>query len=311
MNSYKPTHWASQKERGTPFVLTIATLLVRHLPRFLMAPCTQIIVLYFYLTAPRQRRNIARYHRRLKAARPEARLPSLLPVFRHFVAFGDLVCDRLAVWQGKIRYQDLIVEDPDGISAEVERGGRGQMLVCSHLGNMEVCRALAEHHKGFKFNVLVHGSHIEVLNGALRKLGMDEINLIQVTDLDAAAMIELHRKIEAGEWIAVAADREPLRGGKTVKVDFLGTAADLPQGAWLLASLLKVRVNTVFCLRHNGRHYLKLRRFIEHADWKRGERQAAVADAAQRFARLMEDECARHPLQWFNFFDFWKDDRHG
>ena len=231
MNSYKPTHWASQKERGTPFVLTIATLLVRHLPRFLMAPCTQIIVLYFYLTAPRQRRNIARYHRRLKAARPEARLPSLLPVFWHFVAFGDLVCDRLAVWQGKIRYQDLIVEDPDGISAEVERGGRGQMLVCSHLGNMEVCRALAEHHKGFKLNVLVHGSHIEVLNGALRKLGMDEINLIQVTDLDAAAMIELHRKIEAGEWIAVAADREPLRGGKTVKVDFLGTAADLPQGA--------------------------------------------------------------------------------
>ncbi|MDO4879586.1 MAG: glycosyl transferase family 2 [Neisseria sp.] len=311
MNTQKPGHWARQKERGTPFVLTIATLLVRHLPHFLMAPCTQIIVLYFYLTAPAQRRNIARYQSRLKAARPETRLPRRFGVFRQFVAFGELVCDRLAVWQGKIRYEDLTVEDPDGISQEVERGGRGQMLVCSHLGNVEVCRALVSHHKGFKLNVLVHSSHIEVLNGALRKLGADEIQLIQVTDLDAAAMMELHRKIEAGEWIAIAADREPLRGGKTVAVDFLGHRADLPQGAWLLANLLKVKVNTVFCLRRGGRRHLKLRRFLDDTGWKRGQRQEAVAAAAQKFADLMADECALYPLQWFNFFDFWKDGRHG
>ena len=261
MTANHPAHWTRDKERGTPFVLTIATLMVRHLPPLLMAFCTRAIVFYFYLTAPKQRRNIARYQGRLKTACPDAPLPARFPVLRQFVGFGELVCDRLAVWQGKIRYEDLIVDDPDDISGQIDTPGRrGQILVCSHIGNAEICRALAPHHPRFKLNVLIHSRHAAVLNGALRKLGADEISLIQVTELDAGTMLLLHQKLEAGEWIAVAADREPLRGGKTVPVRFLGADADLPQGAWLLAALLKAQTNTLFCLRENGRYRLRVRR---------------------------------------------------
>ena len=308
MTANHPAHWTRDKERGTPFVLTIATLMVRHLPPLLMAFCTRAIVFYFYLTAPKQRRNIARYQGRLKTVCPDALLPARFPVLRQFVGFGELVCDRLAVWQGKIRYEDLIVDDPDDISGQIDTPGRrGQILVCSHIGNAEICRALAPHHPRFKLNVLIHSRHAAVLNGALRKLGADEISLIQVTELDAGTMLLLHQKLEAGEWIAVAGDREPLRGGKTVPVRFLGADADLPQGAWLLAALLKAQTNTLFCLRENGRYRLRVRRFADAARWTRAGRAQAVREAAQRYAREMETVCAAHPLQWFNFFDFWKD----
>lgn len=310
-NTKASSHWAAQNERGSRLFLGITTLMVKYLPAFLMNPCIWFVVLYFYITSPGPRRNIARYQQRLQTAFPDTRLPEKMPVFRQFAAFGGAVCDRFAVWQRKIRYEDLVVDDPDGLSAEVEQGGRGQVFVCSHFGNAEVCRALVSHHKGFRLNVLVHSRHAQAFNEALAKAGADEIQLIQVTDLDAAVMMELNRRIDAGEWLAVAADRVPVRGEKTVAVDFLGAQADMPQGVWLLAALLKTRVNTLFCVKQNGRYHLKLRRFADTADWKRSRRAEEVAAAAQRFADVLAQECAHNPLQWFNFYDFWNDNNNG
>ncbi|OSI12044.1 LpxL/LpxP family acyltransferase [Neisseria canis] len=305
-------HWAAQNERGNRLFLALTTLMVRWLPAFVMKPCIWFVVLYFYITAPKQRRNIARYQARLRAAFPQTRLPETWPVFRQFVAFGEAVCDRFAVWQRKIRYEDLVLEDPDDVYAEIDkRGRRGQIFVCSHVGNVEVCRALVSHHQGFCLNVLVHNRHAQAFNEALNKAGADKIQLIQVTDLDASLMMELNKRIDAGEWLAIAADRVPVRGEKTVAVDFLGAQADMPQGAWLLAALLKTRVNTLCCIKQNGRYHLKLSRFLDTADWKRGKRNEEVAAAAQQFADVLAKECALNPLQWFNFYDFWKDETHG
>lgn len=312
MNTQQPQHWSAQNERGNRLFLNITTLMVKYLPAFLMNPCIWFVVLYFYATAPGPRRNIARYQQRLQTAFPDARLPATVPVLRQFVAFGRAVCDRFAVWQRKIRYEDLVLDDPDGVYALVrDRSLRGQIFACSHFGNVEVCRALVSHHRGFKLNVLVHSRHAQAFNEALNKAGADEIQLIQVSSLDAAVMMELNRRIEAGEWLAVAADRTPVRGGKTVAADFLGKTAELPQGVWLLAALLKTQVNTLFCVKQNGRYHLKLRRFADTEGWARGGRDAAVAAAAQRFADALAQECAQNPLQWFNFYDFWNDENNG
>ena len=234
-------------------------------------------------------------------------LPKRGAVFQQFLAFGGAICDRFAVWQHKIRYEDLVLDDPDDVYALIkDRSLRGQIFVCSHVGNIEVCRALVSHHQGFKLNVLVHSRHAQAFNEALEKAGADRIQLIQVMDLDAALMMELHQRIDAGEWLAIAADRVPVRGEKTVAVSFLGEKANMPQGAWLLAGLLKTRVHTLFCVKQQGRYHLKLRRFLDRTDWKRNEREAAVAAAAQQFADVLAQECAQNPLQWFNFYDFWK-----
>lgn len=307
-----PAHWAAQNERGNRLFLWLTTQMVRYLPPLIMNPCIRLVVLYFYVTAPQPRRHIARYQARLRQCHPAAALPTAWPVFRQFLAFGEAICDRFAVWQRQIRYHDLVLEDPNDVSAQVaDRSARGQVFVCAHLGNVEVCRALADYHRGFKLNVLMHSRHAEAFNEALGRAGADRIQIIQVMDLDAALMLELNRRLDAGEWLAIAADRVPVRGDKTVAVSFLGAPAALPQGPWLLASLLKTQVNTLLCVKENGRYHLKLRRFVDTAAWRRGQRTAAVAAAAQAFADLMAAECARNPLQWFNFYDFWNDANHG
>lgn len=304
-------HWSQQNERGHRFFLHCTTLMVRYLPLPLMRAATAVVCAYYYALSLQQRRNIRRYQQRLQNTYPQAKLPEHLAVYRQFAAFGEAIADRFAVWQRKIRYADLIVDDPDNVYGEMDYPAdpRGQLLICSHLGNTEVCRALLGngHHGAFKLNVLVHSRHAEQFNQALKEAGADDLSIIQVSDLDAATMLDLAARIERGEWLALAADRTPVRGEKTVPVQFLGHSAEFPQGAWLLAALLKAKTNTVFVVKHNGRYTLKLRKFQDIPNPPRGGRQQAVAQSAQLFADRLAEEAAAAPLQWFNFYDFWND----
>ena len=38
----------------------------------------------------------------------------------------------------------------------------------------------------------------------------------------------------------------------------------------------------------------------------RGQRDAAVQAALQRYAVLLDQYCRQAPYNWFNFFDFWQ-----
>lgn len=302
----KKAHWANQTERGNAFFLTLTRLIVQYCPLWLIRWISFWVVLYFFLTSRQARRHIKNYHQNLLQNYPTLKLPRFA-LFRHFLAFGESITDRFAVWQRKIRYADLIVDDADNLYADIRSGGRGQILVCSHFGNIEICRALVNsgHHPNFRLNVLVHSRHAEAFNQALVEAGADELSLIQVEDLDAQKMLSLHERLERGEWIAIAADRIPIRGDKTQAVRFLGKNAHFPQGAWLLAALLKAPLNTVFCLKQQGKYRLKLRRFSPVIQGRGAIREQQIQQTMQKYADCLAQECAENPLYWFNFYDFW------
>ena len=302
-------HWAEQNERGSKLSLNLTRLIVQYCPLWVIKLVTFFVVSYFFLTSQKARRNIRRYQQRLQQTFPQVNLPRY-PVFCHFLAFGEAITDRFAVWQKKIRYADLIDDDTDNVYQAIRSGGRGQILVCSHFGNIEICRALVDNknHSNFKLNILVHNRHAKAFNESLEKAGATSLPLIQVEDLDAAKMLELHERLERGEWIAIAADRVPVRGDKTQKVDFLGAQASFPKGVWLMASLLKAPINTIFCLKKWGDYHLKLRHFSGPIEGHGKQRADSIEQAMQRYADLLAQECAENPLYWFNFYDFWEDD---
>lgn len=301
-------HWAKQQERGTKFFLDVTRWIVMYLPLWAIRIATFIVVSYFFLTSYKARRHIRLYQQRLTQTYPHIHLPRW-SIFQHFLAFGEAITDRFAVWQKKIVYADLQLDDVDNIYHDIDQHGRGQILLCSHFGNIEICRALVDngHHPDFVLNVLVHSQHAQAFNDALVKAGANELPLIQVSELDAQKMLELHQRLERGEWIAIAADRIPIRGDKTQTVNFLGSPAEFPQGAWLLATLLKSPINTVFCIKEKTGYRLKLRRFCTAITGRGGARQQQIDHAMQKYADLLAQECSEHPLQWFNFYDFWDD----
>ncbi len=282
-------HWAAQRERGSFALMKFTAWALRLLGRRAITPLLYLIVLYFYLFGRSARESIRTYQRHLANWSGRGELaPSARSVYRQFMAFADALLDKIDVWNGRIDLNQLEVDDPHGIRPQIWAGGqRGQMLVGAHLGNLEVCRALAEIGGKARMNILVHTRHAERFNRLLDESGASNLRLIQVSELDPAIMLELSRRLEDGEWLAIAGDRVPLHGARTATADFLGQPAAFPQGPWLLAGLLECPVNLLFCLKHGERYRIHLHPFAERIRWRpqraRCDR-AAVRAALRRSA---------------------------
>ncbi|MET0330787.1 MAG: glycosyl transferase [Dyella sp.] len=303
-------HWAAQKERGSFVLMKMTALALRLLGRKLLSPVIYLVVLYFFVSGRHARHSIWQYQRRLADWSGRAELaPSTWRVFGQFMAYAEGLLDRLDVWRGKLKLSQVELHDPHGVRQQLlasQSAGRGQLLVGAHLGNLDVCRALAELGEQVPLNVLVHTRHVAHFNKLQREAGDRHLNLLQVRELDAATMLELAQRIDRGEWLAIAGDRVPLHGGRSVMVDFLGAPAAFPQGPWLLAGLLRCPVNLMCCLKIAGRYRIVLEPFIEAPQWERGQRDAAIETWVRRYAERLAQLCLLAPNQWFNFFAFWQ-----
>ncbi|KTC40116.1 LpxL/LpxP family acyltransferase [Pseudomonas sp. L5B5] len=301
-------HWAEHSERGSFWLMKLTAFGVRVLGRRALGPLLYAIVFYFFVFGRSARRSIWQYQERLaRFAGRDDLLPSQRRVFGQFMAFADALLDKLDVWNGKLRLEQIEIVDPAGLRQQL-RGERGQLLVGAHLGNLEVCRALAELGEQVTMNVLVHTRHAERFNRLLGEAGASNLRLIQVSELDPAIMLQLSQRLERGEWLAIAGDRVPLHGGRNVQVDFLGHPAAFPQGPWLLAGLLKCPVNLLLCLKQQGRYQVILEPFADAVRWTRSDRQQVIAQWAARYAERLGQYCQQAPHQWFNFYPFWKTD---
>ena len=308
--STRTQHWAAQKERGSFALMKLTALAVRHIGRRPLTPVLYLIVLYFFVFGRSARRNVRQYQDYLAAwsNRPELR-PRLRSVFGQFMAFAESLLDRLDVWRGKLRLEHVQLHDPSGVRDRLRQnlhGGRGQILVGTHLGNLDVCRALAELGEQVPLNVLVHTHHIAHFNRLQGEAGDRSLRLLQVSEMDAALMLDLSQRLDRGEWLAIAGDRVPLHDGRRVVVDFLGHSAAFPQGPWLLAGLLRCPVNLMCCLKIEGRYQIRLEPFIENPTWEHGQREATIERWVQRYAERLAQLCLLAPQQWFNFYPYWQ-----
>jgi predicted LPLAT superfamily acyltransferase len=292
--------------------MKLIAVLTRLLGRTLITPVLYGVVLYFFVTGRVARNSIREYQDNLAQWSGRADLQaSSMRVFRQFMSFSDSLLDKLDVWHGRIGLEHLDVDDPYGIrQLSHQHQGRGQMLVGAHLGNLEVCRALAQIGKKVQMNVLVHTRHAKSFNRLLNESGASHLRLIEVSNLDPVTMLKLSQRLEQGEWLAIAGDRVPLQEGRRSQASFLGKPAYFPQGPWLLAGILKCPVSLLFCLKHQGRYRISLEPFAESVQWQRKNREQVLTDTVQRYADRLAVRCLEVPSQWFNFYPFWITDEH-
>jgi len=305
-------HWAKQSERGSLFLMRLGFSAIHWLGRPLMMPVVWLVVGYFYLTRRSARLSIAEYQRRLRCfSADRVVLPRIFPLYRQYLAFADALLDKLDVWRGKISRDDLTLIDPHGVHGQLGKG-RGQILVTAHLGNVEITRALVGQIPDVQVNILMHGRNAQRFNQVLGAVGTSA-HLIEVAELDAGLMLDLARRIECGQWLAIAGDRIPIHGERTTEASFLGEKAQFAQGPWLLAALLRCPLNLLLCLPNDRR--LSDKRFsviLERLDdaWEsaaaaREERAQQMRRQVQHYADRLAYYCQQSPLQWFNFYPFW------
>lgn len=304
----KSPHWAQMQEHGVIWgmwlLLRIYLLFGRTVLQLFLYP----VVIYYWLINRQARQASQDYLNKLAIFAPSLKLTgSLFWSFRHFISFANAIIDKLAAWSGALSRTDVQYYGRNELIAEI-RKGHGVVLLGSHLGNLEVCRVIADFDKTIHINVLVHTKHAQKFNRLLKQTSDNsQLNLIQVTEINAATSMLLSDKIDSGELVIIAADRTPVNNWQRVtKVSFLGADALLPQGPFILSALLKCPVYTVFCLKQQGRYVIYFDHFSDLLNFPRKTREQAMQHIIQCYADRLQTYCLKEPLQWFNFFDFWR-----
>ena len=298
-------HWSRVPERGSTLGMRIVMAAWRLLGPRAARIAALPAVLWVFCTGGQARRASRAYLARLAATSSQpAPPPSAWSVLRHMYTFAEACIDRFAAWQGDVAPVDFHGE------AEFRRLSdekRGALFIGSHLGNLEMVRALATLGGVARITAVVYTEHGRRFVDALRSANPRFAeNLLEVADFGPETAVLLKERIEQGEILVIVGDRTPAaENGRSASAVFLGQAAPFPQGPMVLAHLLECPVYLFFCLKRAGRYDLHLERFAERVELPPRSREEAIGRYVAEYAARLEYYCREAPLQWFNFYDFW------
>ena len=307
-------HWAHTEEvkglLGMRIMLTVWRLLGRGAFELLLRP----VVGVYWLLAHDARRASQQWIDTVKQQRAAQQIHDnqRLSSYRHFLRFGSAMLDKVASWRGELQLGKQVVFAPGAETALDITGPGGKLILASHLGDVEACRALAQRSGARTVNALVFTDNARRFKQIMEEMAPQAgVNLIPVSHIGPDTAMLLKEKLDAGEWVAIVGDRiavNPQRGGdwRVIWSRFMGRPAPFPQGPFILASALRCPVVLLFALREQGRLVLHCEPFADPLTLPRATRQQALQETVDRYAARLEHYALRSPLDWFNFFDFWQ-----
>ena len=304
-------HWAKKTENGSYLAIKLLLVLYRFGGKWLILLCLGPVLAYFFIKDGVARRAsyqyLTRLHQYCGENSPFKRQPGWWQVYRHFWQFALAALAKIDAWVGRITPEQ--VSYGGAVPFEhITATGKGAVLIASHLGNTEVCRALVRSRYALKINVLAHTKNAAAFNRVLKDSNSDvDLELIEVTELTPAVSIMLSECVERGELVVIVGDRISTQAPeRALWADFLGKPAPFAIGPWILASLMHCPVYLMFCMKDAVGYNLMFEPFADSIKLNRKHRAEQLASLVQRYAQALEAVACRYPLQWFNFYDFWQ-----
>ena len=292
----KPVEWKGRTD-GLPWMIRSLVVVMKIVDRRVIYFIMALVVPFYMIFNRKGYSSIYHFFRQRFGYRP---IRSFLNVYANHFRFGQVIVDRYAAYAGKKFHFEL--EGNDMFLAMLEEPG-GCVQISSHIGNYEMIGySLTSTSK--RINGLFYGGETKVLMDFRRKiLGMHNIGLIEV-DGSMSHIFQMNAALDRGEVISMMGDRL-FGSSKAIKCMFLGKEASFPMGPFALAVQKEVPMLAVFSMRYKGRYRVYVR------DIEQDESlpiRARMTDMAKKFASELENVVRMYPTQWFNYYDFWKDD---
>ncbi|AEH01918.1 lipid A biosynthesis acyltransferase [Lacinutrix sp. 5H-3-7-4] len=223
---------------------------------------------------------------------------SIISIYKSYYVFGQTILDKVAISSG---LRDRFTYDFDGIHLinSVLKEKKGGILISAHVGNFEI----AEHF----FGELEDKAAISLLTTDTEHTAIKEyletvtnkpnVNLILIEE-DLSHIFEINAALARNEIVCITGDRY-YEGSKFLEEKLLGKKAKFPAGPFLLASRLKVPVLFVYVMKETNKHY---HLFARQATVKHRDEKALLKEYTSSVTTILK----KYPLQWFNYFNFWK-----
>lgn len=221
----------------------------------------------------------------------------------HYI-FGKTLIDKFAMFAGCRSSYSVDVVGQEHFDAIITNPLTGAILINSHVGSTEMAGYFLKQDKKKLHAVVYGGEAAEMQKHRDRILAEHNVEMIPVVD-GFSHVFAVHNALKNFDLVSMAGDRV-YEGSKNAEVTFLGAPALFPISAFQLAVKLNVPVLALFVMMSGHKKYTCYVHAItiEHAE--QYSQQELIKRYIQTYAASIECMLELYPLQWFNFYDFWK-----
>jgi len=261
-----------------------------------------LVVPFYMLFSRKSYKAIYNYFRQQWGEPP---LKAFCKTYRNHIIFGQCMFDRLAVFAGR---HDAFKLQFTGFE-HVERlmqNKSGFVVVTAHTGNFEIGGYLSGQVMQKDMLTMTFGGESETISSnRAQHLDANKITALN-NSADMSHIFLLRDALLAGKMVNMMCDRM-LGNEKSVECQFLNGKADFPQGAFALAVNVNVPVIAVFVMKEKKSIYHSYITPLGIENIENMSRQEKISAYAKQYAAALEAVLRKYPLQWFNFYEFWKE----
>lgn len=307
--------WYERDECAGNFLLNLTIWLVRLMPKFLLNIIVIVVTAIYYAFSPKERENLAKFYKIAgdfcnnngillqENAKKSINKPQ---IYLNFYHFGWAICDKVSAWIGKINHNDINIKDKNFIIDELCSGKKGQILVMSHFGNIEVAHALSQKFRSLRIISFVYQKNTEKFLQMIDKVSGRKIERIYVDEIDIKRLLDLREILESGGHIGIMGDRVALNNKRNVAMNFLGKPCYFPLGAFIIAQLLEAKISAMWCEKIDGKYCVEIESLGDTTANTGRDKIANLKPLMQKYVDSLQRHTLNNPTQWFSFYDFWE-----
>ncbi len=289
------------KSRGTVLGYKIFVFFIKHTNIRVAYFILHFVAAYFWLF---KRQAFSSSYKYFKEIQGFSKSKAFFAVYKQYLALGKTLLDKTLILSGLPHKFTIDHDGAEHIDALV-KGGRGGLLISSHVGNWETAGQLLER-INYKFNiVMVDAEHEKIKSYMSSVMERKNFNIIPIKE-DMSHVFLIKEALSRNELIVMHGDRfVDIKSSATYH--FMGRPAAFPTGPFFIATKFNIPVSFAFAVKETNTHYhffaSKPVQFKLPREAK--AKQAVLDHLTQHYIAALEKIIKKYPYQWFNFYDFW------
>jgi predicted LPLAT superfamily acyltransferase len=279
------------KQRGSGWSIRLALWIYSHFGYMSFFILLYPITFIYYLKASNTRCALKLYYKKIGIKYMQWRY------FEHLRKFAVVMTDRFITKCDTSAYK--LIVDRDEIAKELRNGG---VILFSHFGGWSITPSLLRI-DNLRVNIVMQEvikEDIKVIEERLRegqKTNIHILDLAHVSKLEAS--IKIAEALMEKEVVSMMGDRAN-NPKHTISVDFFGSLAEFNKTPFEIAQKAQVPLIAFFIT------YIKKQTYkLEYIKIKLSTN---IENMVKEYAQTYEKVILAAPDQWFNLYDFWKDE---
>ncbi len=234
-------------------------------------------------------------------------IKSIVYIYLNNYVFGMILIDKIAILSGLKKKFTTEHSNSEHIKNMINNK-TGGILVNAHIGSWEVAGQLLDRYGGKIYVVMFDEEHRKIKDYLS---SVEEENKIEIIPLkeDGSHMLKITEVLNNKGIIVMHGDRYT-EGVDTFEHDFLGKKAKFPSGPFHLAAKFGVPISFAAAFRERKKHYhfYAVKPIYIEYPGNIKKRKEEIYNKSKLYIKELEKMINKYPLQWFNYYNFWKED---